>query len=102
MKDFAAFALLLALTAGAAPASAADAVGFRCTNPASGANRVIKVDYRRNLVNSFPAEISERWISRHDAAQGGYYDLDRKSGDLTVRYGSSTGGYFLYDKCHAD
>jgi hypothetical protein len=98
MKCFAASALLLAIT-GAAPAAAADGAVFRCTNPASGASWEIRVDYRRNLVDSFPAEISERWISWHDTAQGGHYDLDRSSGDLTVRFASSTGGYFLYDKC---
>jgi hypothetical protein len=96
--------VLLSLTAAtiarAAPA-APEAAVFRCTNPASGASWDIKVDFARNFVDAFPADISERWISWHDTAHGGLYDLDRTTGELTVRFASSTGGYFLYDKCRA-
>lgn len=74
---------------------------FSCTNPASGATWEIKVDYARNLVDAFSADISDRWISWRDTAKGGIYDLDRSNGELTVRFASSTGGYFLYDKCRA-
>jgi hypothetical protein len=102
MNYLAAFLMSLtaAATAQAAPA-APEAAVFRCTNPVSGASWNIKVDFARNLVDAFPADISTRWISWHDTDQGGYYDLDRASGDLTVRFASATGGYFLYDKCHA-
>ncbi len=83
-------------TGGAARAAAAVLV---CTNLTSGANWELKVDYEQRQVDSFPAEISERWISWHDTLHGGYYDLDRRSGDLTARFASSTGGYFLYHRC---
>jgi hypothetical protein len=92
---------LAAATAAPGAAAAPEAAVFRCTNPASGANWDIRVDFARNLVDMFPAEISRRWISWHDTAQGGYYDLDRATGALTVRFASSTGGYFLYDTCRA-
>ena len=73
-----------------------------CTNPASGANWQIRIDYERNTVDSYPASITEAKISWHDASDGGNYTLDRKSGNLTVVVASSTGGYFLYDRCKLD
>ena len=73
-----------------------------CTNPASGAQWQIRVDYQRSTVDSYPARMSEADISWHDASDGGNYTLDRKSGDLTVVVASSTGGYFLYDHCKLD
>ena len=99
MKYVAVAAALVSLIAGASTARAGAVTVFRCSNPASGANWEIKVDYDRNLVDSFPAAISDRWISWDDAVNGGHYDLDRATGALTVRNASSTGGYFLYDKC---
>ena len=73
-----------------------------CTNPASGAHWQIRVDYDRGTVDSYPARITEAKISWHDASDGGNYTLDRKSGNLTVVIASSTGGYFLYDRCKLD
>ena len=73
-----------------------------CTNPASGANWQIRIDYERSTVDSYPASISEATISWRDASDGGNYTLDRKSGNLTVVVASSTGGYFLYDRCKLD
>jgi hypothetical protein len=73
-----------------------------CTNPASGANWQIRIDYERSTVDSYPASITEGKISWHDASDGGNYSLDRKSGNLTVVVASSTGGYFLYDSCKLD
>jgi len=73
-----------------------------CTNPASGANWQIRIDYERSTVDSYPASITESKISWHDASDGGNYTLDRKSGNLTVVVASSTGGYFLYDRCKLD
>ena len=70
-----------------------------CTNPASGANWQIRIDYERSTVDSYPASITEAKISWHDASDGGNYSLDRKSGNLTVVIASSTGGYFLFDRC---
>ena len=73
-----------------------------CTNPASGTNWQIRIDYDRSTVDSYPASISEATISWRDASDGGNYTLDRKSGNLTVVVASSTGGYFLYDRCKLD
>ena len=70
-----------------------------CTNPASGATWQIRIDYTRGTVDSNPAHISDTEISWRDAKDGGNYTLDRKSGNLTVIVASSTGGYFLYDRC---
>jgi hypothetical protein len=70
-----------------------------CTNPASGAQWQIRIDYERGTVDSYPASITEDKISWHDASDGGNYTLDRKSGNLTVVVASSTGGYFLFDRC---
>jgi hypothetical protein len=73
-----------------------------CTNPASGASWQIRVDYERSTVDSNPARIRDAMISWHDATDGGNYTLDRKSGNLTVVVASSTGGYFLYDRCRLE
>jgi hypothetical protein len=73
-----------------------------CTNPASGAQWQIRIDYDRSTVDSNPARIGDGNISWHDASDGGNYTLDRKSGSLTVVVASSTGGYFLYDRCKLD
>ncbi|HXY89683.1 MAG TPA: hypothetical protein VEH75_03585 [Xanthobacteraceae bacterium] len=70
-----------------------------CTNPASGANWQIKIDYDRKTVDSNPASISDAKISWRDPKDGANYTLDRKSGNLTVVFASSTGGSFLYDQC---
>ena len=70
-----------------------------CTNPASGTHWQIRIDYARSTVDSYPASITEANISWHDASDGGNYTLDRKSGNLTVVIASSTGGYFLFDRC---
>jgi hypothetical protein len=86
--------------------AAASAVGadhgetaITCTNPVSGTSWQIRVDYDRGTVDSYPARIGDAKISWHDATDGGNYTLDRKTGNLTVVVASSTGGYFLYDRC---
>ena len=96
--------LLAVASAGlAAPALAAElpagAAQVTCTNPASGATWQISIDYERQTVDANPARISEAKISWRDAKDGWNYTLDRRSGDLTVVVASSTGGYFLYDRC---
>jgi hypothetical protein len=73
-----------------------------CTNPASGTTWQIKVDYTNNTVDAYAASISDSKISWHDAKDGGNYTLDRKSGDLTFVAPSSTGGYFIFDRCSLD
>jgi hypothetical protein len=70
-----------------------------CTNPASGASWQIKIDYERRTVDSYPARIDEAQVSWHDEKEGGNYTLDRKSGNLTFVYASSTGGSFLFHRC---
>ena len=70
-----------------------------CTNPASGAQWQIKIDYARGTVDSYAANISATEISWRDAADGSNYVLDRKSGNLTMVAASSTGGYFLHHRC---
>ena len=70
-----------------------------CTNPTSGANWQIKIDYEGKTVDSNRAYFSDAKISWRDAKDGFNYTLDRKSGDLTVVFGSSTGGSFLYHRC---
>jgi hypothetical protein len=71
---------------------------LRCTNPASGANWVITVDLDRQLVDSLPATITDKWISWHEPNRG-FFDLERATGKLQFRNASSTGGYFLHYTC---
>ena len=70
-----------------------------CTNPASGAQWQIKIDYARGTVNAHAADISATEISWRDETNGSHYILDRKSGNLTMVAASSTGGYFLHHHC---
>ncbi len=70
-----------------------------CTNPYSGVTWQIRIDYGRSTVDGNPARISDSEISWRDRADGGNYTLDRKSGNLTVIAASSTGGFFLHDRC---
>lgn len=70
-----------------------------CTNLVSHAMWQIKIDFGASTVDSNPAQISTAEISWHDATDGGNYTLDRKSGNLTVIVASSTGGYFIHDRC---
>ena len=91
-------AIAFSATAGAAPTGEK---AITCTNPASGANWQIRIDYDHKTVDSQPALISAAEISWHTAG-GENYKLDRKSGNLTVIVASSTGGYFLHDICKLD
>lgn len=88
-------ALLDASARAATPSPSA----ITCTNPASGATWQIKVDYANSTVDANAARISDSKISWHDAKDGGNYTLDRKTGALTFVAGSSTGGYFINDRC---
>jgi hypothetical protein len=72
---------------------------FVCRNPASGATWDIEVDVKRSLADSYPARITDESITWHDIRHGGFYELDRRTGALTVHYASSTGGYALHDIC---
>jgi hypothetical protein len=75
------------------------AAAINCTNPASGTTWQISVDYQRATVDANPARVSDAEISWRDAKDGGNYTLDRHTGALTVVVASSTGGYFLHDRC---
>ncbi len=91
------------LMAGAmsAPAFGAEApeLVLNCTNLASGAGWQIKINLQASTVDSNPARISSTTISWRDGADGGSYSLDRSTGELTVVIASSTGGYFIHDRC---
>lgn len=102
MKPAATVLILLcgAHLAGAQAADAHQSVMI-CTNPASGAHWQIRIDYDRGKVGAAPARIGEDEIAWHDESDGGDYTLDRRSGELTVTVASSTGGYFLHDRCSA-
>lgn len=82
-------------------ATHAAALHLRCTNPVSGTSWPVVVDLDHQRVDSFPAEISDKWISWHDPAQG-FFDLERTTGKLEMRNASSTGGYFLHYVCRAE
>ena len=92
------------LVVGAAGGTAAPPAerAITCTNPASGTTWQIKVDYSRSTVDTNAATISAAKIAWHDAKDGGNYTLDRKSGALTFVAPSSTGGYFIFDRCNLD
>ncbi|HYB58344.1 MAG TPA: hypothetical protein VEK12_19455 [Alphaproteobacteria bacterium] len=97
-------AAIAALAAGMAASAfhdeaQASETAISCANPASGASWQIRIDYDKGTVDSNRALISDATISWHDPTDGGNYTLDRKSGDLTVIVASSTGGYFLHDRC---
>jgi hypothetical protein len=94
LTRYLAMAIALITSAEAAPVSL-----ITCINPASGATWQIKIDYDQATVDSNPAHVSDTEISWHDSKDGGNYTLDRKSGNLTVVTPSSTGGYFLHDRC---
>jgi hypothetical protein len=95
-------ALTLAIAVPAAGATAADTgmLQIRCTNPASGATWPIAIDLGRNLVDSRPATITDKWISWDDPKQG-VFELERATGKLRFRNASSTGGYFVFYTCLA-
>ena len=91
--------LLVALAAPHAQAQRSGSVAVTCANLTSGATWQIKIDYDRRTVDSNPARITEAEIKWRDESDGGNYTLDRKTGNLTVVVASSTGGYFIYDRC---
>jgi hypothetical protein len=91
---------LSAPAAASAPRSASSApVAIRCTNPYSRTSWTITVNYTHRTVDEFPAKISRTEIRWDDTVHGGHYSLNRMTGDLTVLFASSTGGYALHDVC---
>jgi len=101
-RALARIAVLAATLAVSAVEAQQGETAITCTNPVSGTSWQIRIDYDRGTVDSYPARIGEGKISWHDTADGGNYTLDRKSGNLTVIVASSTGGYFLYDRCRLE
>jgi len=87
--------MLVLPTSGAAE----QATILTCTNLVSGFSWQIRINFEQGTVDSNPARITSTQISWHDGTDGGNYTLDRKSGSLTVIFASSTGGYFLHDRC---
>ncbi len=59
----------------------------------------VAIDPARRTAGSFPADITGKSIEWHDSVRGGRYEFDRTSGELTVAYASSTGGFFVKDQC---
>jgi hypothetical protein len=92
-------ASLIGISIAQAQAPSGEAAVFTCTNPASGAQWQIHIDYGRRTVDSHPGRFSDAEIYWHDARENTDYTLDRKSGNLTVVVPSSTGGYFIHDNC---
>jgi hypothetical protein len=80
---------------GARPA----AVIYRCTNLYSHFSWDIPIDYAQSTADAFPARITADEVSWHDTVHGGYYSLDRATGQLTVLFASSMGGYALHHSC---
>jgi hypothetical protein len=72
---------------------------LNCTNLASGVGWQIKINFQAHTVDANPARITSTTISWRDPADGGHYSLDRSTGNLTVVIASSTGGYFIHDRC---
>ena len=94
----AAFATLVLCAAARADAQTRPLV-VTCTNPYSGTTWQISIDYYNGTVDTNAASISAAEISWRDARDGWNYTLDRRTGELTVIVASSTGGYFLHDRC---
>jgi len=92
----------VALFAAPAGAQRAEDVAITCTNPYSGASWQIRIDFRTPSVDANPAQVSAGSIAWTDAKDGGSYTLDRKSGELVARLGSSTGGYFRRARCNLE
>src|SRR6202171_6248121 len=93
-------AVAVGMTApGIGAAGARGETAVPCTTVSTGANWQIRIDFDKATVDSNPARISDTQISWHDATDGGNYTLDRKSGNLTVIFASSTAGHFIYDRC---
>jgi hypothetical protein len=86
-------------SAGAAIAAPAAVPGaLHCTNTTSGATWNSPVDLAHGTVDQVPARITDGSISWKDATMR-YYDFDRRTGLLDMHAASSTGGFYLTDRC---
>ena len=89
--------LLLLLLPASAGAEARES-RIVCVNSYSGASWAINVDFDKHTVDANAAKFSDAEVSWKDSG-GDNYTLNRKSGELTQVTPSSTGGYFLHDRC---
>jgi hypothetical protein len=71
---------------------------LHCRNTTSGATWDIPVDLAGGEVDSAPAKITDGAISWEDSTLH-FYDFDRATGDLEMHVASSTGGFYLTDRC---
>jgi hypothetical protein len=81
----------------AGPACAAP-VALHCTNTTSGATWDIPVDLAHGTVDSVPAQVTDGTIAWEDTTLH-FYDFDRRTGLLDMHVASSTGGFYLTDRC---
>jgi hypothetical protein len=70
-----------------------------CVNRASGAAWTVSLDETRRIADGQTARFSEAKIAWRNPADGGNYELDRRSGALSVTRASSTGGYMIFFDC---
>jgi hypothetical protein len=75
------------------------AASAQCAYGDSKKGSILKVDYAAGTVNGYPAEFTAKQITWHDTEDGGYYALDRTSGELVMRHASSVGGYLTWQTC---
>jgi len=87
----------LTLTHAGAAASAVPAA-LHCTNTTNGATWEIPVDLAHGTVDAVPAEITDGTITWKDTTLH-YYEFDRRTGLLDMHVASSTGGFYLTDRC---
>jgi hypothetical protein len=72
---------------------------LHCRNTASGTIWSLAVDFEKNTVDSFPAQITPDKIVWHDTDENRYYSFTRASGILNIHYASSTGGFSGEEPC---
>ena len=78
--------------------ASADPVALHCRNTTSGATWTVPVDLADGTVDQVPARITDGTISWEDASLR-HYDFDRRTGQLDMHAASSTGGFYLMDRC---
>ncbi len=84
--------------AGWVSAASAGPLALHCTNTTSGATWDIPVDLAQGTVDKVPARITDGAISWEDTTMH-FYDFDRRTGLLDMHVASSTGGFYLTDRC---
>jgi hypothetical protein len=72
---------------------------LHCVNPASGYAWTVRIDEAQGRIDGQPAQVGPLQLRWRDPSDGAIYELDRRSGELSVIRASSTGGYILTDRC---